>query len=172
MEQMKNIVNTNVESGYVTNVNYVYGHGNRPRTSSIYNNQTNINVRNASLAKSKTNMLGKIRIICFFSVLSLLMFLFIYNFIAMASLNASIAGLESTIISEQTQINDLKSQIKGRSSESSIIDRAKDAGFSSEAKVNDEILIVDVPKIEINEVQAQTNWFNEFCKFVSSVFGG
>ena len=144
MEQMRNIVGTNVGNEYATNVGYGYGYENRPRTSSIYNNQTSINARNANVAKSKTNALGKIRIICFFSVLSLLMFLFIYNFIAMSNLSASISSLEGTIGSEQTQINDLKAQIRGLSSESSIIERAKDAGFSADAKVNDDILIVDV----------------------------
>ncbi len=172
MEQMRNIVGTNVSNEYATNVGYGYGYENRPRTSSIYNNQTSINARNANVAKSKTNVLGKVRIICFFSVLSLLMFLFIYNFIAMSNLSASISSLEGTIGSEQAQINDLKAQIKGLSSESSIIERAKDAGFSADAKVNDDILIVDVPKVELKEVSEQTNWFNEFCKFVSSIFGG
>ena len=47
MEQMKNIIGTNVGNEYATNVGYGYGYENRPRTSSIYNNQTSIKTRNA-----------------------------------------------------------------------------------------------------------------------------
>lgn len=170
MEQMRNIVGTQVKNESTTSIGRRFE--TMPRTSSIYDSKTSISNKQQSQAKSKMNTLGKIRIICFFSVLSLLLFLFIYNFVAMSSLGASISGLESTIASEQTQINELKSQINSLSGESAIVKRAEDAGFSADAQINDGIMIVEVPKVELKTVQEQTNWFNEFCKFVSSVFGG
>ncbi|MGN1227379.1 MAG: hypothetical protein ACI4TX_01920, partial [Christensenellales bacterium] len=99
-------------------------------------------------------------------------FLLVYNFIAMSSLSASIASMESSIKSEQAYIEDLKTQLNAISSESAIRERVEDAGYSKDTPISDDILIVDVPKIDIKESVPQTNWFNDFCEFISSIFGG
>ena len=34
------------------------------------------------------------------------------------------------------------------------------------------VVAVDVPnKVEVSELQGQTNWFDEFCNFLSRIFG-
>ena len=88
------------------------------------------------------------------------------------NLNVNIASLESQIESEQTSIDNLKVQINSLNKENSIMLRVNEAGYSAEYPLNDDILIVDVPKTSSVESTAQTNWFNDFCEFISSVFGG
>lgn len=160
MEQTRNIIGTEMGT----------------KVQRTYNSGFDYDFKSINLKKmtpvAKTNMIGKVRIICFFTIVALLGFLFIYNFIAMNGIRANINALESSIQNEQTAIEQLKSQINSLSNESAIMQRATEAGYSADIAVNDDILIVKVPKVEVMQSQPQTNWFNDFCEFVSSIFGG
>ncbi|MBQ8749169.1 MAG: hypothetical protein IJZ29_01685 [Clostridia bacterium] len=166
MEHMKNVIGTNINTYSTTTEVY-----NPTHSSTFYNTRQNVAHKSTNKV-SRTNTLGKVRIACFFAIVSLLLFLFIYNFVAMANLNANIAGMEKTIATEQAYIDNLKTQINSLSSESAILDRVNSAGYSADNPVSDDILIVNVPKVAVNESKPQTNWFNDLCEYISSLFGG
>lgn len=159
MEQARNVIGTEIDNS----VKNLY------REESVL---SEVGYSRRSIQVARTNVVGKIRIACFFATVALLSFLFIYNFIAMNNLNVNIASLESQIESEQTSIDNLKVQINSLNKENSIMLRVNEAGYSAEYPLNDDILIVDVPKTSSVESTAQSNWFNDFCEFISSVFGG
>mgnify|MGYP003571463581 CR=1 FL=1 len=166
MEQTKKIIGSDL--GEYLQVHKVY----KPeitRNSEIFERRE---VKSRNTSTVKTNVIGRARIICFFAVVSLLAFLFIYNFIAISNLNLSIANMESSIVAEQDYINNLKAEINSISQDDAIMERVNALGFDGEISTNDNILMVNVDKVTITESVAQSNWFNDFCNFVSSVFGG
>lgn len=164
MEQMKKLVGLNVNN-YV-GVSEVY----TPTQTPVYRGLGSDS--KSTGATIKMNARGKVRIICFFAVLSLLAFLYIYNFIAMSNLRTNIAGMEQSIQNEQSYVNELKMKINQLSSEDSIMERVAEAGFSADVALNENPFMVEVPDVEIKEGVAQTNWFNDFCNFISAIIGG
>lgn len=164
MEQIRNLVGTNTQN-VVENQAF-----SQTRTIPSF---TKVNAsRNAIQAEAKMNTLGKVRLVCFLLVVTALLFLIIYNFIAMAYLRTNIATIQNSIQTEQTQITDLKSQINALTNNEAILQRVVEAGFSAEIAPNATVALVEVPKSVEKDVQAQTNWFNDLCLFISSIFGG
>jgi len=102
-------------------------------------------------------------------VLSLMLFLVIYNFVVINSLNSGIQLLQNNVVAEQNSYNQIVEYSNGNAVK--IKENLEAQGYSV---VNES----DIVTIELGETKAvyelkgETNWFDALCDFVSNLFVG
>lgn len=114
---------------------------------------------------------AKVVLITAYCVFTLLLALVITNFILMSSLTNSINASKLTYQNEISTSEYYINAINDATSEKTVMSKLNENGY-----VEGEKQVVEIAPIyiatETSEVQEQTNWFNEFTKFISQVFGG
>ena len=161
-------------------VNRTYNDSQAEQMRSVYSREPITDIRSVVMQKQratststsmKTNIVGKTRIVALISIIALMTFLLIYNVFAMASMTASIATTEQQIVVTEQQVNNLQSMLEAVSSEEAIMNRVSEAGYSSEYAVTITPEMIDSFVLP-ETFEGQTNWFDQVCEFISSIFGG
>ena len=102
-------------------------------------------------------------------VLSLMLFLVIYNFAVINSLNSGIQLLQNNIVTEQNNYNQIIEYSNGNAVK--IRENLEAQGYSV---INqDDVVTIQLGETKaIYELKGETNWFDALCDFVSNLFVG
>ena len=100
----------------------------------------------------------------------LLAFLCIYNIFVINGISTNINYLQEEVTSYEYDLVQAEGLYSRLTNTNNIQNELSEMGFESIASSN--IVAVNVPdKVEVIELQGETNWFDGFCNFVSRIFG-
>lgn len=100
----------------------------------------------------------------------LLAFLCIYNISVINSIGSNIDYLQEEVISYEYDLSNAQAIYNELTNVDNIKSELAQMGYESVASSN--IVAVSVPdKVEVIELQGQTNWFDSICNFISQIFG-
>ena len=100
----------------------------------------------------------------------LLAFLCIYNISVINGMSSNIQLLQEEVIQYEYELANSQTIYEDLTSVENIQTELTDMGYSDIASSN--IVAISVPeKTEVVELQAETNWFDAFCNFLSQIFG-
>lgn len=113
---------------------------------------------------------GKAMIAVYAAVIVAIIIVIALNAVAITSLSASVAGLESqleTVSSDYKAANNELSEVSYPN-----VDSIPD-GFVKVGSSEGTLTKVDLPKVAVpSETLKSTNWFDSVCEFFSGIFGG
>ena len=132
-----------------------------------------------SVIQVKTNASAVAQNVTFRSVLVLattvivavlLAILCIYNITVINGVGSSISYLQEEVVTYQAELAQAESVYNNLTSTENIQDELAQMGYSEMASSN--IVAISVPdKVEVESLQADTNWFDAVCNFISQIFG-
>lgn len=100
----------------------------------------------------------------------LLAFLCIYNIFVINGISNNINYLQEEVTSYEYDLVQAEGLYSKLTNTNNIQNELSEMGYESIASSN--IVAVNVPdKVEVIELQGETNWFDGFCNFVSQIFG-
>jgi len=100
----------------------------------------------------------------------LLAVLCIYNITVINGMGSSINYLQEEVVSYQADLAHAESVYNNLTNTENIKDELIQMGYGEMASSN--IVAISVPeKVEVEDLQAETNWFDAVCNFVSQIFG-
>ncbi len=100
----------------------------------------------------------------------LLAFLCIYNISVINGMSSNIQYLQEEVIQYEYELANSQTIYDDLTSVENIQTELTDMGYSDIASSN--IVAISVPeKTGVVELQAETNWFDAFCNFLSQIFG-
>ena len=114
---------------------------------------------------------AKVVLITAYCVLALLLALAVTNFVLMSTISSNISTLEQIVQTEEVKSSNYENDIQNVLASIEATNWEETAYTAEGQKQVVEIAPIYV-STETSEVQEQTNWFNEFTKFISQVFGG
>lgn len=100
----------------------------------------------------------------------LLAFLCIYNITVINAMGSSINYKQEEVINYEYDLTNARTIYEDLTNVDNIQSELGDLGYSEDASSS--IVAISVPeKTEVIELQAETNWFDAFCNFLSRIFG-
>jgi len=100
----------------------------------------------------------------------LLAFLCIYNIFVINGISTNINYLQEEVASCEYDLVQAEGLYENLTNTNNIQNELTEMGFESIPSSN--VVAVSVPdKVEVIELQGETNWFDAFCNFVSRIFG-
>ncbi len=100
----------------------------------------------------------------------LLAFLCVYNIFVINGMSNNISYLQEEVATAEYDLANSQGLYERLTSTDNIKNELGDMGYSQIPSSN--VVAVDVPdKVEVSELQGQTNWFDAFCNFLSRIFG-
>ena len=105
-----------------------------------------------------------------FVITALLLFLMIYNFFVISSLNNSIDILQDDITYQEYQVTDKARKVNDLTNDTQIRSELTDLGYSEIS--SSEIIVVNSGATNYVPLEGESNWFDKFCEFIGSIFGG
>ncbi len=100
----------------------------------------------------------------------LMVFLCIYNIFVINNMSKSITYLQEEVVSAEYDLTQSKGLYDKLTSTENIQKELSDMGYTDIDSSN--IVAVSVPeKVEVAQLQGQTNWFDAICNFISRIFG-
>ena len=100
----------------------------------------------------------------------LLAFLCIYNIFVINGMSTNINYLQEEVTSYEYDLVQAQGLYENLTSTNNIQSELTEMGFESVTSSN--VVAVSIPdKVEVIELQGETNWFDGFCNFVSRIFG-
>ena len=120
--------------------------------------------------KSKTSVKTKIYLTAGTFIALLLMFLVIYNFVVINSLNGGIKLLQDEVGYQEYQVSTKVDKLDDLTNANAIEQELKANGYGQVSSEN--VVMVEVPSTAASSLTADSNWFDAFCNFISSIFGG
>lgn len=120
----------------------------------------------------KLNFTGRMRIVLtsFIVIVASLMFATIWNFVLTARLNASIAEKEVMANELELSINDLTAEYNLLSDETYLKSVAEGLNYSESDSTNTTHISLDEMYTEQVVQDVPSNWFNDVCNFLTSIF--
>ena len=100
----------------------------------------------------------------------LLMFLAIYNIFVINSLNDSIHVLQDEVAYQEYQVIQKADSLDGLMDENVIKVELGDEWTSS--SMENATVLNNVARVSSKAIEGETNWFDKFCDFISSIFRG
>lgn len=105
-----------------------------------------------------------------FVITALLLFLMIYNFFVISSLNNSIDILQDDITYQEYQVTDKARKVNDLTNDSVLRDELTEMGYSDIS--SSEIIVMNSGSANYVPLEGESNWFDKFCEFIGSIFGG
>lgn len=100
----------------------------------------------------------------------LLGFLCIYNIFVINGMTNNISYLQEEVASCEYDLVQSQGLYEELTNTENIQNELKDLGYSDITSSN--VVAVNVPdKVEVTDLQGQTNWFDALCNFISRIFG-
>ena len=115
----------------------------------------------------KTNYKSNIFKICSSLVCALLLVLCIINIASLTNLQNDVSNLQNNVNSTQSSVSELIQNAGEATDNSQMLDKAQQNGMET---VDNEIEITLNPKNEVKQYEVKSNWFDEFCNFLSNLF--
>lgn len=124
-----------------------------------------------SVAKVHMSARQKIYLSAGIVVALLMLFMAIYNIFVINNLNSDIDILQKDIAKQEYDIANKTRNLDNLTSASTVTEDLVELGYSAEAMNN--AIYVSVPdSVVADEIEINGNWWDSFCDFVSSIFGG
>ena len=101
-------------------------------------------------------------------IASLLLFLVIYNFFVISKMGNSIDILQDDLAYQEYQVVDKARQVNNLTDDAVLTQQLTNMGY---AEVTSEITINSTTN-DYQEIKGESNWFDKFCEFIGSIFGG
>lgn len=103
-------------------------------------------------------------------VIALLAFLCIYNIFVINGMSGNINYLQEEVATSRYELVEAEGLYNSLVDSNNIQSELLDMGYGEVASSN--IMTITVPeKTEVVELQAETNWFDAICNFLSQIFG-
>ena len=103
-------------------------------------------------------------------VAALLIFLCVYNIFVINGMTGDINYLQEDVASSRYELVEAEATYNNLVDPNNIQSELIDMGYSEVASSN--IVTISLPeKAEVVELQAETNWFDAICNFLSQIFG-
>ncbi len=112
----------------------------------------------------------KIVIAMFSVIMSLLLFVSIYNFVFASKLKSGFADKQAQIASLQTSISQLSAEYNFLGEDEQILDLAKSEGYVDVSDENTMTIKLGEFHEEQQVKDLPSNWFNDVCDFLSGLF--
>lgn len=123
------------------------------------------------VAVTKTSVKTKIYLTAGAFIALLLLFLVIYNFVVINSLNGGIKLLQDEVAYQEYQVASKVDKLDDLTNQLTIEQELVNNGYGNIS--SDNIITVEIPSSSnVNSLTGESNWFDKFCDFISSVFGG
>ena len=100
----------------------------------------------------------------------LLAFLCIYNITVINGMTTSIDYLQEEVTQYEYALSDAQALYNNLTSEENIQNELINMGYGSITSSNIEAIDV-ANSVEVQDLQAETNWFDAVCNFISRIFG-
>ncbi len=128
-------------------------------------------VETMPVSVSKTSTKTKIYLTAGAFIALLLMFLVIYNFVVINSLNGGIKLLQDEVTYKEYQVASKANTVNNLTDSSTVEAELIENGY---VQIDDNNMIVLDAGSASSSAQftGKTNWFDAFCNFISNVFGG
>ena len=147
------------------------------KLNELYNEFDSITLDNSSIdtltkrnamSTTKLSTRAKLYLTTGIVLASLLLFLVIYNFFVISNMSSSIDILQDDLTYQEYQVNDKVRQVNELTDDAILRQQLEDLGY---AEVASEITINSAVN-EYAPLEGESNWFDKFCEFVGSIFGG
>ena len=122
----------------------------------------------AESAKINLSARGKILITAYSIITCLLIFLCVYNIFAIGNLRTSLDAKTSEYTQLSQVVGDLELKYESLDSANSV---SNSLGSEFKAVSQSEVIAINLDDTaSVIEVEKSTNWFNDFCEFLSNIF--
>ena len=129
-----------------------------------------IQVRTNAVATQKASFRSVVLLTTSLIVAVLLAVLCIYNITVINGMGSSINCLQEEVITYQADLSQVESLYNSLTSTENIQAELTEMGYSELASSN--IVAINVPdKTVVTDLEADSNWFDAVCNFVSQIFG-
>ena len=112
----------------------------------------------------------KLIVSCFAIIMASLVFVSAWNFISANQIKSQIALNETEISALETRISNLVDEYNMINDESYMHQQAIEAGYEDSSETNTFYLQADSASETTREYKLPSNWFNDVCEFLSSLF--
>ena len=105
-----------------------------------------------------------------FVIMALLLFLMIYNFFVINNMASSIDILQDDLTYQEYQVMDKANKIDGLTDDAVMRQQLESMGYAEVSSEN--VITINSNVNNYEALQGESNWFDKFCEFVGSIFGG
>ena len=128
-------------------------------------------VETMPVAVSKTSVKTKIYLTAGSFIALMMLFLVIYNFVVINSMNGGIKLLQDEVSYQEYQVSSKVNKLDDLTNPATIEQELVKNGYVEVGA--DNIVYMEIPSSSsAATLQGESNWFDSFCNFISSVFGG
>jgi len=149
------------------------------KLNELYNEFDSITLDNSSIdtltkrnaeAMVKVSARAKLYLVSGAVIAALLLFLMIYNFFVISRVNNSINILQDDITYQEYQLADKNRQLDNLTDDAVLKDYLTDLGYGEVSSEN--VVAMNSLSSGYAPIEGESNWFDAFCEFISSIFGG
>lgn len=112
----------------------------------------------------------KILLTSFIVIISSLIFAIVWNFVAAAKLNLQLENKSNTVSELQVSIKTLDEEYNILDNIDNLKEKIEEAGFIESNETNTITISLDEMYKEKTVSEIPSNWFNDVCNFISSIF--
>lgn len=128
-------------------------------------------VETMPVAVSKTSVKTKIYLTAGTFIALLMLFLVIYNFVVINSMNGGIKLLQDEVSYQEYQVSTKVNKLDDLTNSVALEQELVQNGYVEMGA--DNIVYMEIPSSSsVSALEGESNWFDAFCNFISSVFGG
>lgn len=131
-------------------------------------NDVNTVSKDDAVEVSKVSARAKLFLVSSLVVFSLVLFLFIYNFVVINQMQNSISILQENAVYQEAEVNSKAQLVDNLLDDATITTELTELGFSQEVSN----LAGEVSLNSAVEGTTSSNWFDKLCGFIGSIFGG
>ena len=131
-------------------------------------NDVNTVSKDSVMEVSKVSARAKLFLVSSLVVFSLVLFLFIYNFVVINQMQNSINILQENAVYQEAEVSNKAQMVDKLLEDGTISAELADLGFSEGATSG-------ASGVALNseyDMATETNWFDRLCGFIGSIFGG
>ncbi len=132
---------------------------------------TESSVESMPVVREKASAKTKVYLTAGVFIALLLMFLVIYNFVVINSLNGGIKLLQEEVSYKEYQVSSRVDDLNDLTNSATVEAELVEKGYVQIDENN--MVVIDAGSGRgVNAVEGESNWFDAFCDFISNVFGG
>lgn len=131
-------------------------------------NSTDTISKDNVVAVEKVSSRAKLLLVSAMLIFSLVLTLFIYNFVVINSMQSSINILQGDAIKQEAQVTQRATELDELLDADVIEAEMSELGYGEIASEN----VTRVAVMSDESAVVSTNWFDKLCEFICSIFGG
>lgn len=134
------------------------------------NTLTKNNAYVATKSKKSLSFKTKVYIVSACVIISLLLFLAIFNVFVIKNMNNSIQLVEGNVVEQEEKLSDVIKDYNKLNNISKWEEELRENGYDVDKAVQAKLNLI-IPT-DSGDVSFETNWFDKVCDFISHLFGG